>query len=1305
MEALIVIFVLGILVLALVGAVRVLKVMFGSPELMRAPAARTDGLTRAEQLAVVWDVMGRRMPADLRAELARLRGELPSAYGEAPVIVAAPAVVAPIVTPPVVETPIVVAPVVAAPVLVEEPLRVPPEIVAAAPHAPSWLRAFLSFENTIFLLAACLVLGGTMYLVATTWGRVPGRWRDLFLEGVVLFYGSALLAAAAWLRRKLGLVAPARFLGATAALTSVGAAVAAFAAFSQSHVAGLVGAALAGVAGAFDARGVLRLEGRDAKPALAFGAALALLAGAGLLVAAAQPAGAAAVLLASVLVAGPFGFARGASATLPLRALSLGVPAATALLVAGGWLPAALVAPALVAAGALAAPAEGLALVALDVVALVVAGGHLLPSTATLGVALAIALARLAALPAAEEARPRRALAAALAAACWAGLAFVWAHAARVVGDGLGAREWAWTGASALPFALAPLMILRSDAGRGPFARRLALAAGGAIVAGALGLALVPVGTLGLPSVLTALGATALALAWARGTEADAPWAVVDALALLTVWLAVHALAPAFALGAVAAGAVGSLAARGGVHRVVGALVAPAALVAALAAGEWTAPLAALAAIYGALHLARPLGAEWTTRPLGPPALVAALALALLGENGAHAPLVALAHAPFVFALGLAPLVAWVVARGAPTWLALEALVGLAGVAVGGEGLLALGLATAMLLGRRPGAFAPVAGAVAPLAAFALAQGARPEGVGAALLVAGGAMLARPMPREDDGASSWIRWLALPALVGAVVVAALVPGAGHAARVSVDLWALVAAAAIAPFAGLAWREPSRVPRAEVIGAGALLAAVALVDAFACAPATARAIGGAAGALVGLAAALVAAHRAGGRVRSVAWVAALLLAPVAAVPMAASPLAPVVALVAVAAVVALGRVSKRLDAPQGQTVGAWALGATLPAAWWALAALAKQVSTGAPPEHLLPALGAVTAVVGIALAHDGPRFAAVRAAFVRRLSIVALALAVGFVAAGAGFVSDVGVRDAALTLGALALVAALALVIAFRDRAGWPFYVAEGALAAAYAYLRVCTPWLDALGPWDGVACCLGGFAGLAAERWLRAAREGLGAKESRFVATVLPVASMFFLSPARPLSALGPALGAAFLATRARDREHPELGWLAAVLANVSLIPLWAHLDVRSPVAMALPAGVTLGVLCDVYGARWGAKAGALRTLSAALCFGATSWEMFQFDAVWPAALLAATAVAAVLVGIRVRARAYLTTGFAALLVDLVANLGRWGLHDRLAGGALGLGSGLLLFGLGVVVSRHKELALARYRSVMAWPW
>jgi hypothetical protein len=1307
--------VLGVLVLAVVGLVHLVRLAFGArrPDFVVAPTP--EPLTRTEKLGVVWDVLGPRMPEELREEYARLRGWRASTPTAAPPLVEpspldepAPVVTqAPVVTAtPVVLPASVVAATPTAIALDERPLVVEPEVAAAAPHAPPWLRSFLSFENVIFLLAACLVLGGTLYVVATTWGHVPGRWRYLFLEGVVLFYGSALLGAAALLDRRLGLGSAARFLGATAAVTSAGAAIVACAAFAQSLASGLFGAGLVAVVGGLDARALLRLEGRRAAAAPVYGAALAGLACVGLL-AGDHPGGAAVLLVTAVAAGGPLWLWLVGAPTVALRALGLAPAAAAVLLAVGGWLPAPYVAPALVAAGGSLAVADSLrgplapfALIALQAAGLGLAGGDVGLSVAALSVGLVVALGRLRALGARTDRADERPIVAALVAAVWCGLAFLWASAAHLLDAGR-VDASAWNGVAALPFALAPLALLR----RGLHAegtRIAAIATGAVIIVGALGLALAGYPALGLPSVVVGLGAAALFYAWAwRARPGAPPWVIAHAVGLLAVWIAVRAEAPGLETAAAASTAVALLLPGARARRLLGTLVVPGALVVALLQGAPGTWLAALAAAFGAAHLARPIAVdEETTRALGPPALVGALALALLAPNGAHAPLVALAQWPLVLAVGVAPLVGWVAWRGGPTFLVVEAMAGLAAVALGGHAPVALGLATVLVVGRRPGAISPASAALGPLAALALVQGGRPEPIAAALAAGGLAMLARPATAEAP--APWYRWLGMPALVGAVLLVAFGHAAGGAPRLSPALWAVAAAGALAPFAFAASRGAPRWLRVEAVAGAGVVAIAALLDAFSHTPASPAAIDAAAGALLALGAGLVATSRQGGPGARVGWIAALLLAPVAIVPTVTSPLALAPALVAVAAVTALGRVSKRLGA---RDVGAWAHGAALAAAWWLLAAVAKRFSTGAPPEHILPAVAIATALFGVALVLDGARFALSTPAFERGLARVALALAAAFTLAGAVAVGAPGPRDAALTLAALVFIATLALVIAFHARAGWPFYIAESALGAAYAYLRLRTPWLAGLGEWDGVVACAGGLVCLGAERALRRARDGLGAEESRLMATLLPLASALFLRPDEPLTSLGPALAAALLALRARGGGRPVLGWLAAGLANLSLLAVWPALGVRSPVAYALPAGLTLALLADAYEERLGALAGPLRTTAGVLSFAATSWEMFQFQSPWPALVLAATAVGAVLLGIHARTRAYLTFGFTALLLDIVANLTRWGLHDRLVGGALGVAGGVALFGLGAVVARHKELALARYRSVMAWPW
>ena len=135
--------------------------------------------------------------------------------------------------------------------------------------------------------------------------------------------------------------------------------------------------------------------------------------------------------------------------------------------------------------------------------------------------------------------------------------------------------------------------------------------------------------------------------------------------------------------------------------------------------------------------------------------------------------------------------------------------------------------------------------------------------------------------------------------------------------------------------------------------------------------------------------------------------------------------------------------------------------------------------------------------------------------------------------------------------------ALAVVVAFVYRVGWPFYLAETALGAGYAYLRARTTWLDAFAGWDGAVACAGGVVCAAAGRWLRRAHAALGAAESQQMAMLFPLLSSFLLRPHDPRTAAGPALAAALFLARARATNAlPIDGWLAALMANLSLLPL-----------------------------------------------------------------------------------------------------------------------------------------------------
>ena len=687
----------------------------------------------------------------------------------------------------------------------DEPLRVAPELAAAAIRAPPWVRSFLSFENTIFLLAACLVLGGTLYVVATTWGRVPGRWQYLFLEGVILFYGSALMTAAVFLDRRLRLASAARFLGATCGITMIAAALVAGATFMQLVSAGLVGAGLCAVIGTAVAHALLRMTGARTVSSALFGAALLLLSAAGGLCSALRPEAAAILLVASVAVGGPAWLRVARTTTIPTLAVAIALPAATVLFPIAGWLPASFVGPALAAGGALATVAGGvlggsalaLALVALQAVAAGLAGTSIpaLAAVALLGLPASLWLAMRAPPsagdPAARSARPARQVAGLLAAALWIAVAMLWARAVGLIdGAHLDVQAWAWNGASALPLALAPLWLAapgkEARGARAPGAEPIAWV----IVLAALTMAIAPFPDLRLPSAAVGVASSALAYAWARRVGGRPRWLAAHVSALLAIWILARALWPAGALALAATGALALLLVPSAPAWIVGALSVPAAVLAAAVEGAPPLWLAALLAVYGATHLGRPgppgsVPASASTRPLGPPALLAALGVALFyagGANVSFTPPLSIERWPEVLAAALVPMAAFLAWRGGPPFLTAETMIGVGLAGLGGARLAALALACGLLLGRAPGAIAAAALALPPLLAMALVAYAGPIPCAALLAAAGAILAARPLPTPSP--LQRIRWLAAPALGAAplVLVFQASPGTTRMAR-------------------------------------------------------------------------------------------------------------------------------------------------------------------------------------------------------------------------------------------------------------------------------------------------------------------------------------------------------------------------------------------------------------------------------------------------------------------------------------------------------------------------------------------
>lgn len=649
-----------------------------------------------------------------------------------------------------------------------------------------------------------------------------------------------------------------------------------------------------------------------------------------------------------------------------------------------------------------------------------------------------------------------------------------------------------------------------------------------------------------------------------------------------------------------------------------------------------------------------------TAPTLALPGLLAALVVLGAHLGSAWAPVNA---ATIAAGLGLSPFFAWAVLRRRPPFVVIESVIAAVLLAVLGQ-------------------------------AFALGF----EGSAPAAITAGLAAVALLIPITDKTAAA--QWLSLPLVLAAIAVLYF---HGYGGAAPDFLFSVVAVVALAPFflTVMIRGRPGFLVK-ELLAFAMLLAATATVAGLAAdAGGTEARVAGTAG-LVGLWMFLGCARKLDLRTTRVAWLLVPLASPLPLAPLTDSMFHWPAALGAVAAVAILCRQSRRHKDASMAAVG---LSAGLLALVWAAAAAAKPFTHGGDPIRHLPLLAMAFAGYGMLMGSVGSRISYAAPRFLRRLETATVVLGELVLLLGIGLWPEPGPGHAMLVLLAFAVLACAAVLLAFRSAQGWPFFIAESALGLAYGYLRVRTGWLDGMRDLDGLATCVLAFVNLTIARTLRKWRAGLGAKESETMGLLLPLLAPFFLEVASPVRAVGVFAAAGTYAFLARQRQRPWLGWLAGLLANVGLVPLWLHYDVRSPIAFALPVGTTLAVLGRVYQERLGRHGPVVRSLATLFVFGATSFQVFEFSSPWPALILAVCAILAVLLGILWRVRAYLYVGFACLLLDILANLTRWGMADRLRASLFGLGAGMALLVLGVLVAKHKQRLLERYRRLKSWSW
>lgn len=1079
------------------------------------------------------------------------------------------------------------------------PLQVDDAIAALPASARLGLGAFMSFENIIFGLASVLILGGTLYLAALSWGRVPSRLQFLFIVVVTLFYGALMTLAARLLEVRLKLDGAARVLLGLAYVVGLIAAAIAAGAYRQSWLSGVL-ASLIVVAYCVPISTQLALHSgltKRAARALSLAALSLSLVGLCLLMPALPFLPGSLLLLA--MLSGLWALrepssTKQAEGEQPIGMLLLSL--ASLPLVAGLTtqlldLPLAYATPSLAALGLLSAQRRsvdnrnwGLLALGLTMLAMVLAISSVpaLVVVAMLGVWSSVKASVLLrdsrgfCLPLERRAR----LHAFVGAGLWIFVSTAWAPA---IGSAMTpeAIAWlidlvtapgervsaSWGGLAALPNLLLALWLAERWRSRGdPRANTAELSAAGLwILASGATLA-----TLDRQAIPSAIMLALLALSWTFwGLRRESPWRLAPAQFLwisAAFGLGYHFSESAAWLGASLAGLV-LMAVPGRSSRWVASLAAPILLLALAATTEYhQAWLVLFALSFAGLQLVQPGGARlpWL-RTLVPLNLFIAWMLLFYYADHGHRGHLDEDYVPVVIAGFIVLCALWVALRKGPHFLRLQASV----------------------------------------AAFVLA-------------LVGAGMSWDAFDRGMEGyAEPWIG-----AIGGAMaLVSLLLMGRGSQTRLRVLL--LLITTVVAPVLTFGLFET----RMLWPGAAALL------------------------------------------------MGALLL---------------------------LWR-SRREQTP-------WLAGFAffelwLASQWWTLFT-ASFFSTGGGEERVLSALGLTTLLIASAIHHFGQRLSGATRSLAQGSGLSLLLMTVLLTSAGATLVDNPKNIDLAFSLIDIVSIGVVAFWFAVKQQRAWLVYLSETAMVCVYASLRLRTDAFDFMHGLDGVAMAGGALLLVGLSKTLSDTRLAIGQAPSAKLAALLPLAVPFAIEWDGTWSdSTSLATVAGFYAWMARRQAAQRYAWIALIAVNAGLIPMFAHYRVDLRSAYLMPLGLSLGFMAQVYARDLGSLRSPLRSLAALIILGAGASDNFAFSSPLAALALAGLSVGAVMVGLAWRQRAYLTLGFGFLLLDIVVNLTRWGMHSRMIAAALGLIGGAALFAFGVAVAKHKDALLKSYRKVQDWEW
>jgi hypothetical protein len=267
----------------------------------------------------------------------------------------------------------------------------------------------------------------------------------------------------------------------------------------------------------------------------------------------------------------------------------------------------------------------------------------------------------------------------------------------------------------------------------------------------------------------------------------------------------------------------------------------------------------------------------------------------------------------------------------------------------------------------------------------------------------------------------------------------------------------------------------------------------------------------------------------------------------------------------------------------------------------------------------------------------------------------------------------------------------------RWRAEWLVYLAQTALAGSYLYYRWAFPVPSTI---DATVLSLFGYLSLGMAELLH--RLGLArySKATRYSSLVLPLlpigltvweyglneANLFVLFTA-----------ASFYGVACAQMRWRSLGYAAAVLFNAFLWLLWSRLGwqlVDHTQFYLVPIGLSAVLFAEVNRGTLGREVvNAIRGVGLTVIYVSLAVPIWQYQSFGAWVFLLFASLAGIVVGIGLRVQTFLWLGLVGFVLDVVYQLGKFGMENSLAKWSimLALGVGMVVF---VALNEKKKIVM-----------